>query len=203
MVSCSSHEYEDCPKDRIIGEWGVTNSTHTFGEYDSLYYLINPIGNVKDTVYYNGNYTDSYYLSDPVRVMLRYTLQDSLEFSLDRLYVTQTNPRHLVMMVQQKDDSLRRECVLYLEKAENNDRLFYGKADSLFKDMLREGKPLAIEATNGGSTSEPQGSQNYEFTFYPDGFEQALQLAKKLNPTPKEKSDSTSIPKDSTKHHHW
>lgn len=206
LASCSTRDYEECAADRVIGEWGVVNKTHAFGEFDSLYYIVNPIGNVRDTVYYNGNYTDSYYHSDPVRIMLRYTVGDSIEFNFDRLYVTETNPRHMVMMVQADGDSLHRECVLYLNKDADNDNLYKGTSDTLFTAMLREGKPLSIQATNGPSTSEPQGSQNYEFRLYPEGFEKALKMAEGLNPRPERKDslkkDSTAnLTKKNSKHH--
>lgn len=201
LISCSSLEYENCASDRMVGEWGVVNKTHAFGEYDSLYYIVNPIGNINDTVYYNGNYTDSYYHSDPVRIMLRYNVNDSIYFSFDRLYVTQTNPKHMVMMAQVKDDTLKRECVLYLEKRDDDDKLYSCGPDSLFKQMLRAGKPLSIQATNGASTSEPEGSQNYEFTFYPTGFTRALAFADSLNPKPVVKRDSVKSAADSLKGH--
>lgn len=181
LASCNSREYEECPAARRIGEWGVVNNTHTFGQYDSLFYIVNPIGNINDSTYYNGNYTDSYYHSDPVRIMLRYTLADSVEFSFDRLYITESNPPHMVMMVQAHDDSLHREAVLYLEKDASNDNLYHGMADTLFRTLLSEGRRLDIQATNGASTSEPQGSQNYEFQFYPAGFDKALKMADSLN----------------------
>ena len=43
MQSCDTKMYEDCPPDRRISDWGVVNDTHTFGEFDSLYYIVNPI----------------------------------------------------------------------------------------------------------------------------------------------------------------
>lgn len=190
--SCDTKMYEDCPADRVVGEWGVVNSTHTFGEYDSLYYIVNPIGNINDTVYYNGNYTDSYYHSDPVRVMLRYTVQDSISFNLDRLYTTETNPRNLIMII--REDSVKEECVLHLRRDENQANLYHTGPDSLFKDMLRSGKELKIAATNGNSSSEPQGSQNFEFRIYTEGFGKALQMADSLN-HPKHKPEKTDTSK--------
>lgn len=196
LQSCDTKMYEDCPQDHIIGEWGVVDDTHTFGEYDSLYYVINPIGNINDSVYYNGNYTDSYYHSDPVRVMMRYTTQDSILFSLDRQYATETNPRNIIMMVRESRDTtdkrtdtgrdittdLRdRECVLHLRREENDANIYRCGPDSLFREMLLAGRELTVTATNGTSSSEPQGSQNYEFTLRPDGFAKALQMADSLN----------------------
>lgn len=200
LQSCNDRQYEYCPSNRRIGDWGVVDHTHTFGEYDSLYYLVNPIGNVNDTVFYNGNYTDSYYHSDPVRVMLQYTLSDSIRFSLERLYLTQTNPMHIVMTFYR--DSLKdkkvekvKECTLHLSRKENNDNLYYAGPDSLFKELLRKDLPLYVMATNTNSSSEPQGSQNYEFTLYPAGFDQALQMADSLNKARLKAQKTDTIPK--------
>lgn len=180
-VSCDSKLYEDCPAGRIIGDWGVVDNTHTFGEYDSLYYLINPIGNINDSVYYNGNYTDSYYHSDPVRVMLRYTPADSIFFNLDRQYATEINPINIIMMVREHPDSMKLECVLHLRRGEDNGNLYATGPDSLFKEMLKSGRLLKVTATNGLTSSEPEGSQNYEFTLDTRGFREALELADSLN----------------------
>lgn len=181
LQSCDTKMYEKCPPDRIIGDWGVMDNSHTFGEYDSLYYVVNPIANVSDTVYYNGNYTDSYYHSDPVRVMMRYTTGDSILFNLDRLYATETNPRNIIMTVEQADDSLHVACVLHLRRGENDGNLYRTGPDTLFRRMLLDGKELRFRATNGNSSSEPEGSQNYEFTIWPAGFDKALQMADSLN----------------------
>ena len=181
LASCNSRDYEQCAPDRIFGCWGVVDHTHVFGEYDSLYYVVNPIGNVQDSVYYNGNYTDSYYHSDPVRVMLRYTTGDSIQFNLDRLYYTETNPMRIIMIVAEDDSLMRDECVLHLKRDEDNGNLYKAGPDSLFKEMLRSGRELKMRATNGNSSSEPQGSQNYEFTLYTAGFDKAMHLADSLN----------------------
>lgn len=196
LSSCDTKMYEDCPPDRIVDEWGVVDHTHTFGEYDSLYYVVNPIGNINDTTYYNGNYTDTYYHSDPVRVMLRYTADDSIQFNLDRLYATQTNPRNIVMTVE-REDSVKKPagCVLYLRRPEDNGNLYRTGADSTFKELLRSGDVLRIRATNGASSSEPSGSQNYEFRLYTSGFDKAFRMADSLNSLRREKA----VPADSLK----
>lgn len=194
--SCDTKMYEECPKDRIIDEWGVVNNTKTFGQYDSLYYIINPIGNIEDSVYYNGNYTDSYYHSDPIRALMRYTPDDSVFFNLDRLYATETNPINLIMIVKDASDSIKDECVLHLKRKENNENLYALGPDSLFRDMLSSGHELIIKATNGASSSEPQGSQNFEMKLYTNGFEKALSLADSLN---KKVALSSKKPKANTK----
>ena len=189
LQSCEVKFYEDCPSDRIIGDWGVVNHSHTFGEYDSIYYIINPIGNINDSVYYNGNYIDSYYHSDPVRVLMRYTLSDSIQFNLDRLYTTESNPVKIIMNVSNDEKDLLHKkdeekgeltCVLHLTRDDDNGNLYSCGPDSLFKELLREGKLLYIKATNTPTSAEAQGSQVYEFTINPAGFEEALHLADSL-----------------------
>lgn len=185
LVSCDTKLYEDCPPERIVGEWGVVNDTHTFGEYDSLYYLINPIGNITDSIYYNGNYTDSYYNSDPVRVTLRYTLGDSIYLNLDRQYATQTNPPHLILIVSDMEhpekDSVENISVLHLKRNVDDGNLYSAAPDSAFRRRLIEGKELFCRATNSSSSSEAEGSQNYEFRILPSGFEKAYQMADSLS----------------------
>lgn len=212
---CDVKFYETCPPDREVGEWGVINTSHTFGEYDSLYYVVNPIGNIADTVYYNGNYTDSYYHSDPVRVMIRYTLDDSIQFNLHRLYSTQINPLNIIMKVKEvldtvdvkghdlkkedRDVRIGREVVLYLRRGENNENLYKCGPDSLFKELLRGNRELRVTATNGPSSSETEGSQNYEFTLNPAGFDKALHMADSLSrqflskPAPAHKKKSLKL----------
>lgn len=181
LQACDSKLYEECPDSRKFGDWGVVDNTHTFGEYDSLYYVVNPIGNINDSVYYNGNYTDSYYHSDPMRVMLRYTTGDSILFNLDRLYSTETNPRNIIMEVSDANRKAPAECVLHLRREENDENLYKTGPDSMFRKMLLSGKELRFIATNGTSSSEPQGSQNYEFTIYTGGFDKAFAMADSLN----------------------
>lgn len=187
LTACDTRFYESCPSDRIVDDWGVVDKTHAFGEYDSLYYLVNPIGNIRDTVYYNGNYTDSYYHSDPVRVMLRYTTDDSIQFNMDRLYATQINPMNLDLKIWAKAPSTKTEdkdtCTIYLRlrRDEDNGNLYRTGPDSLFKEILKKGYEIKAAATNGPSSSEPSGSQNYEFTLYTQDFDKALQLADSLN----------------------
>lgn len=197
---CDVKFYDSCPADHIAGNWGVIDKSRIFGEYDSLYYLVNPIGNVSDTVYYNGNYTDSYYHSDPMRAMVRFTAQDSIQFCLERLYQTQTNPRNIVMTIREegtggKSDHKTRECVLHLRREETQENLYKTRPDSLFKEMLASERTLRITATNGISSSEPSGSQNYEFTLVTKGFGRALEIADSLNALrhkPKAKEDDNS-----------
>lgn len=179
---CDTKKYEDCPSEDIIADWGVTFSTHAFGGDDSIYYLINPIGNVADSLYFNGNYTDSYYHSDSTRVMLRYTTSDSIVFHIDRMYSVQTNPPNIVMKVKTEErDSDRLECELRLIKDDDSDKIYRCGPDSAFKRLLKKGTLLRFSATNGPSTSEPSGSQNYEFILNAAGFEKAFRLADSLN----------------------
>lgn len=198
LVSCHDREYEHIEADRVVGSWGVTNRTRTFGQDDSLYYLINPVGNVFDTIYFNGDYTDSYYQSDSTRVMLRYTTDDSIVFSLARHYFVETNPNTLVMEVSKKTDGHKKKsrheadslkCRLTLVKDTHNDNIFRSGPDRDFTRMLKDGGILHFTATNGAAPSAPPGSQNYVFTLDADGFEKALSMADSLNRKPRKHTD--------------
>lgn len=179
--SCDNKKFEECPKDNIIGSWGVTKYTDAFGEFDSLFYLINPVRNVSDSLYFNGNYTDSYYHADSTRVTLRYTLSDSIIFYIDRMYAVQTNPPVMIMEVLSQKDSTLHSCELKLKRDTDNDRIFRCGPDSMFRRLLLDGDILKFTATNGPATSEPEGSQNYEFFLDVTGFSRAISLADSLN----------------------
>lgn len=181
LASCSTKFFEKFKPDNIIDNWGVTDDSHTFGEYDSLYYLLNPAGDVNDSIYYNGNYNDSYYHSDSMRVMLRYTCSDSISFNLDREYAVQVNPRHLIMTVKSGEDTSKRECTLRLVRDVNFGNIYHCGPDSMFRAMLEAGNVMRIHATNGDASYESPGSQNYEFTINPAGFVKAFSLADSLN----------------------
>ena len=198
LGACTEKQYEDCPAKQIVDDWGVTRTTHTFGEFDSLYYLVNPIGNVQDSLYFNGNYTDSYYKADSMRVMLRFTLTDSIWFNMDRMYAVETNPEHLIMTLRQEADSIKRECTLRLRKIANSENLYRCGPDSIFSLMLRSERMILATATNATASGEPQGSQNYEFFLNPAGFSMAFAMADSLNNPGKFKAEEKT---DSTKSH--
>lgn len=189
--SCNNKKYETCPPQDRVASWGVTRLTDAFGEYDSLYYIINPLGNVNDSLYFNGNYTDSYYHSDSTRVMLRYTTSDSIVFHIDRMYAVQTNPSNLLMTVKSVKDSTILSCELHLTKDNDNDNIYRCGPDSMFRKLLSDGDIIKFTATNTSSAAEPIGSQNYEFFIDATGFNRALALADSLNnPGKSQKTDS-------------
>lgn len=198
LASCDTKQYESCPDARIVYDWGVTAKTNAFGEFDSLWYIINPIANVEDSLYYNGNYTDSYYESDSTRVTLRYTCTDSIYFHIDRMYSVQVNPDKLLMKVWEEHDTLGRISLLTLKRTGNSGMNYCCGPDSLFKELLREGKILKANATNVNSAAEAQGSQNYEFIFNPKGFDKAFAMADSLNSMrlKKKNLDKDTIKKD-------
>lgn len=199
LSSCVTKQYEECDADRIFTDWGITDNTHAFGEYDSIYYLVNPIGLVSDSIYYNGNYTDSYFHSDSTRVMLRYTLADSINFHIDRMYAVETNPRYLIVKAEEENDSSKTVCQLKLIKDSNSDNIYRCGPDSTFKEMLKREGLIRFKATNGESSSSPQGSQNYEFFLFARGFNKAILLADSLNRkfTGKSPADTTKNRKHS------
>ena len=199
LWSCDPKQYDSYDSARLFHTWAVVNDSKTFGEYDSLYYLVNPITNVFDSIYYNGNYTDSYYHSDSTRVMLRYTTQDSIYFHFDRMYAVLVNPAHMVMTIKVESDSFPQHCILHLEKAGGSDKVYRCGPDSLFKHMLETGHILQITATNDSTSSQPQGSQTYECRIPTAGFKDAFHLAESLNNPPLKKDSIAN--EDSLKTH--
>lgn len=191
-VACSTRQFDDCPEGRRFGLWGVVNHTNEFGgSKDSLYYIINPIGFINDSLYFNANYTDSYYKADSTRITFSYGPGDSLMFYIDRMYAVQVNPETIIAKVRLKEDpdSIIR-TTLKLTRTGKTEDLYLADRDSIFISLLKLEKPLFIKATNGPSTSNPEGSQNYTYILYPEGFNKALQMRDDLNPHPVEKSDS-------------
>lgn len=185
MTACNSRNYPEVNAKLVVGDWGVVNNSKAFGQFDSLYYLINPIANLADSIYYNGNYTDSYYRADSMRVMLRYTSQDSIIFCIDRMYAVQTNPNQLLLTLTASGDSLTRECSIVLSRDPKNGDIYTCGPDSSFRDLLLLGIPLEGYATNTGTGAESAGTQNYMFRLDTRGFDRALSLADSLNHMPK------------------
>lgn len=183
LVGCNSRQYPSVNPKHVVFDWGITDDTQMFLEYDSLYYLLNPAGRVLDYLYYNGNYTDSYYHADSTRVTIGYTVTDSIFFCMDRLYAVQTNPDILIMTLRADRDSVSKECRLYLKRDLDMEDIYRCGPDSLLKAMLMEGGMIYGHATNAASGSEPVGSQDYTFVINARGFDQAMEMARDLNET--------------------
>ena len=181
FTSCRDQRYETVDKDRIFDSWGVSNDTYTFGEFDSLYYAFNPIRNINDSIYYNGNYTDSYYDADSTRVTLRYTTADSIVFNIDRMYSVEVNPRFLIVTAKAEGDTASKPCTLRLVRDVKNGKIYKSGPDREFARLLATGTTLQFLGTNASSTWEPQGDQNYEFILDAEGFRKAIELADSLN----------------------
>lgn len=181
LAACDSKKYEVCSSDRMFGNWGVSDKTDAFGVLDSLFYVFNPVDNVLDSIYYNGDYTDSYYHTDSTRVLMAYMHGDSILFSFNRQYAVQVNPKTLEMKVKACRDSIHSECSLTLRKDPDKDHLYRTRADSTFRNMLLHGGLLKFYATNGPSSAQPAGSQNYVFILQADGFSKALSLMDSLD----------------------
>lgn len=193
LTACSGREYENCPADHREELWGVVNHTDRFGSFDSIYYLVNPIGNLFDSLYYNANYTDSYFHSDSTRIMMAIGPEDSIQFNIDRLYYVQTNPDELIAEVRVEGDTVKTpKCKLRLLKVYNTDRQYIAEWDTTFINLLQEEKTLKIYATNGPTSSEPLGSQNYMFKIYCQGYNKAKALCDSLNL--KAKKDTVKTP---------
>lgn len=205
LWACNPKQYDDYQEKDVFGSWAVIKSSKTFGITDSLNFLINPVTTVLDSIYYNGNYTDSYFHLDSTRVMLRYTTCDSIYFHLDRMYSVEINPSRIVMTLTAQEDTLKRRSVLHLTKSSGSDKIYYCGPDSTFRNLLESGKLLHGYATNDSSTSQPPGSQNYEFILPTAEFGSAFFRADSLNNPAKyarimeAKADSIEK-KDSTLH---
>lgn len=184
LAACDTRLMENCPPDQRFGEWGVLNKSVTFGIEDSTYFIINPVGEVYDSLFYNADYTDSYYKSDSTRITLLYTLNDTVKLNVDRLYAVETNPNELYMQIKAIGDTTRlRPCEFKFIKKESTDKIYYmteGKKE--LTEFLLTGLPLKIFATNfPRSYEENPNSQNYSMIFYTEGFEEALRLCYELN----------------------
>lgn len=198
LTSCGNQRYEEVSADRIFASWGVTNSTHTFGEFDSLFYLINPVRNINDSIYYNGNYTDSYYDADSTRVTLRYTTGDSIFLNIDRMYAVEVNPKFLVVYGKAEGDTTAAQCTLLLRRDEKNGNLYKAGPDAAFAGLLASETTLHFTGTNANASGEAQGGQNYEFLLDAQGFKRAITLADTLNV----RRDTTAFKAVHSKLHH-
>lgn len=208
-AACNTRIYDDCPEDRCVGMWGVLNKSDIFGSDDSIYYVINPIGNISDSLYFNANYTDSYYRADSTRVSFAYGPGDSLRFYIQRMYSVEVNPTTIIAEVRVADDTVKTpRCVLTLTRIGSTDEMYVADRDTVFLSLLRAEKPLLFAAHNGPSTSGSEGSQNYTWIMYTEGFNRAVALRDSLNDPQKyrvkdkeEKKDSGSHADKEKKHH--
>lgn len=182
LTACSTRQFEDCPDSRIFNDWGVMNMSDAFGETDSMYYLLNPIKNVRDTLYNNGDYTDSYYHTDSTRVVVQYMPIDSVRFYIDRMYAVETNPMELTARVRfQGTTSADSLCIVKLKREGMSEKNYRMERDSVFKTFLAAGRPLEITMSNTADGLPTDNSQNYKFVLYTRGFSDALKLCKQLN----------------------
>lgn len=203
FTSCRDQRYETISPDRIVGAWGVTDDTHAFGQYDSLFYIISPVRNINDSIYYNGNYTDSYYEADSTRVTLRYATSDSIEFYIDRMYAVEVNPKFMLLTAtvegpddvhktkKDRDDKKTekeaeevkeiRHCTLLLKRDNSNGNIFRSGPNEEFAAMLALENVIRFTGTNANSQGVVQGGQNYEFLIDAYGFHRAILMADSLN----------------------
>lgn len=183
LTACNTRIYDDRNAELVYFDWGVANDTRTFGVHDSLYYLMNPIGNFADSLYYNGNYTDTYYRADSLRVTLGYTTADSIFMNFDRMYATQANPMEMIVTMKEVSDTTARACTLRMKRSLNDGNIYSCGPDSTFTQLLTSGVLMKGTATNAATESEPEGSQNYEFELNAIGFLEAITQARGLNET--------------------
>lgn len=199
LAACTTRQYDACPPDRQFGLWGVINKSNDFGCYDSIYFVVNPIGVINDSLYFNANYTDSYYRADSTRISFACGRSDTMFFFFDRMYSVQVNPEDMIMKVRVDGDTAKAPShTLFLKRTGDSEKLYGARYDSTFINLLRLEKPLHILATNGPTSSNPEGSQNYVYTLYGAGFNRAMALCDSLNGKPL-KPDTVKA-KDEKKH---
>lgn len=193
LTACSSRQLDNIESENLFDDWGVTSSSYLFGSTpEKKYYIINPTGMVADSLYFNANYTDSYFAADSTRIVMQYIPDDSIYFHLDRLYAVEVNPMRLIARVVAEGDTAKdSRCELELTKIGNGDCLFGCWQDTLFTKILKLEKILDIHITNTPQESKSEGTQNYRYKLYCNGFNKALARCVDLNAPP--------IPKDSTK----
>lgn len=181
LTGCSTRSFDECPEDHIVDLWGVLKHSHDFGG-DSVYYIINPIAAIHDSLYYNGNYMDSYFRADSTRITVAVGPNDSIKFYFRRMYSVEANPNNMVANVMMEGDSLHRVvCTLEMKRVESSDALYIAKKDTTFLNLLKTEKPLKIEASNAPTAANPAGSQNYSFLLYTSGFNRASEICFRLN----------------------
>lgn len=187
LTACDTRKFDRCPPDQVFGEWGVMNDSYLFGKTDSsAYYLVNPIGEVFDSLYYNADYTDSYFQSDSTRITVVYQLNDSVKLYFDRLYYVQTNPSEIYLLVTELDDTVKTDVKQFcFTKSGNSDHLYSMKGTEDFRKLMMTGKPLSVLATNFPETyQENANAQVYTFLLYTSGFEDALKKCCEMNHVP-------------------
>lgn len=209
-VACNTRVYDNCPSDRTAGLWGVLCNSEIFGSCDSIYFMVNPIGNISDSLYFNANYTDSYYRADSTRVSLAYGPLDSVRFYFQRMYAVEMNPPVILADVKVVGDTshVNRSTKLKMRRAGNSDELYIADYDSTFIEMLKLEKPLYFWGENGPGSSNSQGTQCYEWIIYTEGFGKARQLCDSLNDPvafraslKKEEAAKDSLEKKDSLHH--
>lgn len=200
-TACDTRRFDACPDDRKFGEWGVIQKSGLFGT-DSMYFLTNPIGAVYDSLYYNANYTDSYFISDSTRITMQFMLNDTVKLFVDRRYIVEANPDQLYLLVSELDDTVKANVKEFMfTKFKNSDQLYHMKGSAALQEVLMTGKPLSITTTNYPKNYDTNpNAQNYSWLLYTEGFEDALKLCYSLNnlpfPKPAVDSDSVKMEKD-------
>lgn len=181
-TACTTRIYDDCAPDHKFGAWGIINHSDIFGADDSIYFLVNPIDNVNDSLYFNGNYTDSYFRADSTRYTLAYGPGDSLRLYIQRMYAVEVNPPQLLAEVRVAGDTAKAPaCTLNMSRTGSGEEMYVIQPDTAFTSLLKQGKPLNFRAWNGPGSSASEGSQFYTWTLYTTGFADALKLRDILN----------------------
>lgn len=181
LTGCGERKFEKCPADHMFNDWGVVNDSRAFGVLpDSSYYIINPVRNVSDSLYYNADYTDSYFHSDSTRIVMQYLPHDSIKFYIDRMYAVEVNPKEMTAKVMWESDTVE-DCYLKLRKEGNTDQHFSVVTNPLFRKLLSSGQTLKIRIANSPDAIPNANSQNYDYVLYTAGFKDAFILCDSLN----------------------
>lgn len=181
-TGCGSRQYDDCEDSRRVGSWGVVSKSMDFGGNDSIYFLVNPIRNYNDSIYFNGNYNDTYFREDSTRVSMAIGPSDSLRFYIRRMYAVQVNPPEIIARVKAVGDTAKDDrCTLRLKRIGKMDNLYLADYDSTFLSLVREGRILHFTAVNGPLSTASEGSQNYTWILDMKDFTRAVALRDNLN----------------------
>lgn len=198
LTGCGGRQFDKCTPENTFGEWGVLSESQIFGERaDKDFFLVNPIGMVTDSIFYNANYTDSYFAKDSTRIVLQYIPSDSLKFHLARLYAVEVNPDEMLVKARVVGDTAKQDvCEFYIRRLDASDHFYGARADSAFVSLMEQEKPIDIRITNTRKSVGSEGNQLYRYRLYCAGFKEALARCRKLNHPAMD-----SLVRDSVSHH--
>lgn len=179
LCGCTGRDSERKAPLFLAGNWGVVKYSEEFGVLqDSSLYLICPFENLQDSIYYNGDYTDSYFKADNSRVEIQYSSIDTIKFYFLRQYAVMTNPMRMEVKVNcERDTTDAGELRFQIERTDASDHIYTMLKSEDFTSLLEREQILMFHATNVADSAEAAGSQNYVFTIDTHGFREACRGA--------------------------